>query len=142
MDDDSDDNDNDDASEIAQRYYVELASAFVTGRMPELASLEPIERIVRGKRAGLRLHKFKRNTELPRVRKILRRPIRRSSAERLAVVVMSTGTATRISSWVRTTLTRWTVGRMCISGIPVARVRCRSAGFFSVIRGSLPSCSA
>ena len=48
------------------RYFNELASAFVRGRLRnQLATLED------GRRAGLRLHKFKANTELPRVQRVL-----------------------------------------------------------------------
>lgn len=49
-----------------ERYFTELATAFVRGRLerPD-ASLED------GAEAGLRLHKFKQNTELPRVKRVL-----------------------------------------------------------------------
>lgn len=47
------------------RYYTELANAFVRGRLGEPASLEE------GVEAGLRLHKFKANSELPRVRRVI-----------------------------------------------------------------------
>jgi ubiquinone/menaquinone biosynthesis C-methylase UbiE len=55
-----------------ERYFTRLAAAFVRGRssglQPELSSEELIQI---GLARGLRLHKFKRHTELPRVRKIL-----------------------------------------------------------------------
>lgn len=49
-----------------ERYFTELASAFVRGRLKEGAAT-----IDDGLRAGLRLHKFKANAELPRVRRVL-----------------------------------------------------------------------
>jgi ubiquinone/menaquinone biosynthesis C-methylase UbiE len=49
-----------------ERYFTELANAFVRGRLKEnSATLQD------GLRAGLRLHKFKSNTELPRVSRVL-----------------------------------------------------------------------
>jgi hypothetical protein len=58
------------------RYCTGLAAAFVRGRMPELGgaaggAVDDAQVIARGAAAGLRLHKFKRNTELPRVRRVL-----------------------------------------------------------------------
>lgn len=54
------------------RYFTWLAAAFVRGKIsdlpPELSSEDVIKA---GLARGLRLHKFKRNTELPRVRKVL-----------------------------------------------------------------------
>lgn len=54
------------------RYFTRLAEAFVRGKLghipPALSSQEIIQR---GLGAGLRLHKFKRSTELARVRKVL-----------------------------------------------------------------------
>jgi 2-polyprenyl-3-methyl-5-hydroxy-6-metoxy-1,4-benzoquinol methylase len=49
-----------------QRYFDELVTAFVRGRLGN-QSATPED----GLRAGLRLHKFKVNTELPRVQKVL-----------------------------------------------------------------------
>src|SRR6476620_8480200 len=51
------------------RYFVELAAAFVRGRLGE--RLDGEAAIARGLEAGLRLHKFKRNSELPRVKKVI-----------------------------------------------------------------------
>jgi 2-polyprenyl-3-methyl-5-hydroxy-6-metoxy-1,4-benzoquinol methylase len=49
-----------------ERYFSELAGAFVRGRLGRrTATLED------GIQAGLRLHKFKVNTELPRVQRVL-----------------------------------------------------------------------
>jgi len=56
-----------------ERYYVELATAFVLGRCPALQgqALPPAELLERGRAEGLRLHKFKQNATLPRVAKVL-----------------------------------------------------------------------
>jgi len=55
-----------------ERYFTRLAAAFVRGKLSGLATgLSPDEVIAAGLAAGLRLHKFKRNAELPRVRKVL-----------------------------------------------------------------------
>ncbi|MBI3965489.1 MAG: hypothetical protein HY329_07620 [Chloroflexi bacterium] len=51
--------------------YGELAAAFVRGTLPETRSLATDELIRRGLAAGLRLHRFKRSAELPRVRRVL-----------------------------------------------------------------------
>src|SRR5262245_47417977 len=53
------------------RYYTELAAAFVRGKIGGAGDLSPEELIGLGKARGLRLHKFKRQAELPRVRKVL-----------------------------------------------------------------------
>lgn len=53
------------------RYYTHLAAAFVEGKLGAMPQLAADEIIQRGLTAGLRLHKFKRNAELPRVRKAL-----------------------------------------------------------------------
>jgi ubiquinone/menaquinone biosynthesis C-methylase UbiE len=53
------------------RYYTELAAAFVRGKIGGTAGLSSEELIRLGKARGLRLHKFKRQAELPRVRKVL-----------------------------------------------------------------------
>jgi hypothetical protein len=48
------------------RYFTDMATAFVRGRLQQSdATLQD------GIDAGLRLHKFKSNAELPRVRRIL-----------------------------------------------------------------------
>jgi len=69
------------ASEISQttsteysddRYFTQLAASFVRGKLNHISpGLQSEEVIHAGLAAGLRLHKFKRNTELPRVRKVL-----------------------------------------------------------------------
>lgn|SRR5258708_7145959 len=48
------------------KYFTELATAFVRGRLGV-----PGATVEAGLEAGLKLHKFKRNTELPRVQKVL-----------------------------------------------------------------------
>jgi hypothetical protein len=52
-------------------YFTELAAAFVRGRLPDAPPLPAGELIALGRRAGLRLHKFKSNAGLPRVRRVL-----------------------------------------------------------------------
>jgi len=49
-----------------ERYFTQLATAFVRGRLAKTDAT-----IQNGLDAGLRLHKFKVNTELPRVQRIL-----------------------------------------------------------------------
>lgn len=49
-----------------ERYFSELATAFTRGRLGN-----PAASIEDGLAAGLRLHKFKRNSELPRVQRVL-----------------------------------------------------------------------
>jgi ubiquinone/menaquinone biosynthesis C-methylase UbiE len=49
-----------------ERYYSDLATAFVRGRLGDFSAT-----VEDGRNAGLRLHKFKRDTELPRVQRVL-----------------------------------------------------------------------
>jgi ubiquinone/menaquinone biosynthesis C-methylase UbiE len=53
------------------RYYAELAAAFVRGKLGITGDLSSEELIGLGRERGLRLHKFKRQAELPRVRRVL-----------------------------------------------------------------------
>lgn len=54
------------------RYLLEIAAAYVRGKMGRGAPQLPAEELIaKGLAEGLRLHKFKRHTELPRVRKVL-----------------------------------------------------------------------
>jgi SAM-dependent methyltransferase len=54
------------------RYFTQFAAAFVRGKVPELAGeADDGLAIARGLAAGLHLHKFKRNADLPRVRRAL-----------------------------------------------------------------------
>lgn len=54
-----------------ERYFTELAAAFVRGKLSVPAGLSDEEVVALGHAEGLRLHKFKRQTELPRVKKVL-----------------------------------------------------------------------
>jgi ubiquinone/menaquinone biosynthesis C-methylase UbiE len=53
------------------RYYSNLAAAFVQGKLGMMPQFSVDEIIHTGLDAGLRLHKFKRNAELARVKKAL-----------------------------------------------------------------------
>ena len=56
----------------AERLYIELAAAYVRGKLPEAASDLDDEKLLElGRAAGLKLHRFKRTIELPRVRAVL-----------------------------------------------------------------------
>ena len=59
------------AHENEDRYFTALAAAFVRGKIGGLPALSPEELIRVGLAHGLRLHKFKQQAELPRVRKVL-----------------------------------------------------------------------
>lgn len=65
----NDANDANDAND--ERYFTRLASAFVRGKRTVPAALSDEEAIAFGRTEGLRLHKFKRQTELSRVKKVL-----------------------------------------------------------------------
>jgi hypothetical protein len=59
------------SDDLASRYYLEFACAFIRGKLaPAVPDLPNDELFRAGERAGLRLHKFKRSTLLPRVRRI------------------------------------------------------------------------
>jgi precorrin-6B methylase 2 len=62
-----------DTDDLRDRYYLGLAAAFVRGREPELAAGAGDDASVfrAGLAKGLKLHKFKRNADLPRVRRVL-----------------------------------------------------------------------
>lgn len=60
-----------DSAGLGSRYYLDLAAAFVRGSTAGAPPLPPDELIRFGLAAGLRLHKFKRTADLPRVRKVL-----------------------------------------------------------------------
>ena len=56
----------------AERLYTELAAAYVRGKLPEAApGLKDEEVLEVGRAAGLKLYRFKRTMELPRVRAVL-----------------------------------------------------------------------
>lgn len=52
-------------------YYLALAAAFVRGRLHPVPEGGDHEVVATGRSAGLRVHRFKRNAELPRVRRVL-----------------------------------------------------------------------
>ena len=60
-----------DDHELAERYYLGLAAAFARGRLGGGEELTDAQALLEGRRAGLRLHRFKRSAELPRVRRVL-----------------------------------------------------------------------
>jgi 2-polyprenyl-3-methyl-5-hydroxy-6-metoxy-1,4-benzoquinol methylase len=58
-------------ADLDRYYFAELAAAFVRGSLPSSPGLSKTELIVLGLQAGLRLHRFKRTADLPRVRRVL-----------------------------------------------------------------------
>ena len=58
------------SDDLAARYYLDLACAFVRGRLPGAPELPREELFRHGEEIGLRLHKFKRLAPLPRVRRV------------------------------------------------------------------------
>ena len=58
-------------SELAQKYCLQLAAAFVRGKLADPPPLPDADLVQFGLEQGLRLHKFKRSSALPRVRKVL-----------------------------------------------------------------------
>ncbi len=60
-----------DSSEFSQRYFARFASAYCRDRLGLDSAPPELEVLEAGTRAGLRLHKFKRSAELPRVRRVL-----------------------------------------------------------------------
>src|SRR4051812_9320200 len=56
---------------LAGRFYLEPAAAFVRHTLPDVPDGAPEELVRLGLAAGLRLHRFKRTADLPRVRKVL-----------------------------------------------------------------------
>jgi SAM-dependent methyltransferase len=63
----------DDDDALAERYYLALAAAFVRGREPALGDARKSDAATyrAGLERGLKLHKFKRNADLPRVRRVV-----------------------------------------------------------------------
>lgn len=60
--------------DLLDRYYVGLGAAFARGRLPDVAASCPNDDAAAfraGQVAGLKMHKFKRNSELPRTRRVL-----------------------------------------------------------------------
>jgi ubiquinone/menaquinone biosynthesis C-methylase UbiE len=58
-------------SDLARRFYLEPAAAFVRHTLPAAPDSSAEELVHAGLCAGLKLHRFKRTAELPRVRKVL-----------------------------------------------------------------------
>jgi SAM-dependent methyltransferase len=58
-------------TDLATRYYTDLAAAYVRGTLADPPELAPAELVRLGLRAGLRLRRFRRGAALPRVRKVL-----------------------------------------------------------------------
>jgi ubiquinone/menaquinone biosynthesis C-methylase UbiE len=52
------------------RYYLDLAAAYVRGKLPEAPDLPPAELLAFGRQAGLDFDQFKRKEVLPRVRRV------------------------------------------------------------------------
>ena len=59
------------ATDPNNHYYLSLAAAFVRGRLDPAPSGSSAEVVAAGQSAGLRVQRFKRNAELPRVRRVL-----------------------------------------------------------------------
>jgi ubiquinone/menaquinone biosynthesis C-methylase UbiE len=56
---------------LPERYYLDLAAAFIRGKLPDAPEqLSPEMTFRHGQEQGLRLHKFKRSQELPRARRV------------------------------------------------------------------------
>ncbi len=60
-----------DHDDFNQRYFTLFASAYCRGRLDLDAAVSEAEAIEAGLAAGLRLHKFKRTLDLPRVRRVI-----------------------------------------------------------------------
>src|SRR5947209_3122049 len=58
-------------TDLATRYYTDLAAAYVRGTLADAPDLAPAELVRFGLGAGLRLRRFRRGAALPRVRKVL-----------------------------------------------------------------------
>lgn len=58
-------------TDLAKRFYLEPAAAFVRHTFPDASEGTPEALVQLGLRAGLRLYRFKRTSSLPRVRKVL-----------------------------------------------------------------------
>lgn len=58
------------SDDLSTRYYLDLACAFIRGRLPDAPELPPPALFRHGEQAGLRLHKFKRSAVLPRAKRV------------------------------------------------------------------------
>ncbi len=59
------------STELAARYYLTSAAAYIRGRLGSADGLSDVETFNAGEAAGLRLHRFKRSMPLPRVQRVL-----------------------------------------------------------------------
>ncbi len=60
-----------DVDTFSERHFAHLAAAFCRGRLGLARSTPDAEALTAGHAAGLRLHKFKKSAQLPRVRRVL-----------------------------------------------------------------------
>jgi ubiquinone/menaquinone biosynthesis C-methylase UbiE len=60
-----------DPDQLDARYYLDLAAAFIRGKVSATSALPSEDTFRFGIEQGLRLHKFKRTQELPRIRRVL-----------------------------------------------------------------------
>src|SRR5258708_7936352 len=58
-------------TDLARRFYLEPAAAFVRHTLPYAPDGAPEKLVQVGLQEGLRLHRFKRTADLPRVRRVL-----------------------------------------------------------------------
>jgi len=58
-------------TDLSRRFYLAFAAAFVRGKLPGAPDGTPEELVEFGLNGGLRLHRFKRTADLPRVRNVL-----------------------------------------------------------------------
>lgn len=58
----------DSLQQVPERYYLDLATVFIRGHLGALSGMSADEVLEAGPAAGLGLHKFKRQAQLPRVR--------------------------------------------------------------------------
>lgn len=56
---------------LDRHYYLDLAAAYVRGMFPDMQADSAESLFRKGQDAGLRMHRFKRTSELPRVRRVL-----------------------------------------------------------------------
>ena len=64
-------NDENSFDDLNARYFVQLAAAYVRGKLPDVPAISEAELVQLGAKAGLRMHRFKRTSALPRVRRVL-----------------------------------------------------------------------
>lgn len=59
------------AADEQERYYADAAAAYMRGALPAARDMDDAAAIAHGQQNGVRLHRFKRTTDLPRVRAVL-----------------------------------------------------------------------